>query len=98
MPRYLSLIHFTDQGIRDIRDSTHRAEEFKRAVERSGGKTVDVYWAIGQYDGAVIFEAPSESAAMALLLNLGRQGFVRTQTLRVLSEAEFQATLAATGS
>jgi uncharacterized protein with GYD domain len=96
MPRYLSLIQFTDQGIRDIRNSTHRADEFKALVEKSGGKIVDVYWSIGQYDGAVIFEAPSESTATALLLNLGRQGFVRTQTLRVLGEAEFKATLAAT--
>ena len=97
MPRYLSLIHFTDQGIRDVCDSIHRAEEFKRSAEQGGGKVIDVYWAIGLYDGVVIFEAPSESAATALLLNLGRHGYVRTQTLRVLNEAEFRTTLASTG-
>jgi uncharacterized protein with GYD domain len=94
MPRYLSLIQFTDQGIREISDSVRRAGEFKRSVERAGGKVIDLYWAVGHCDGVVTFDAPDESVAMALLLGLGHNGYVRTQTLRVLNEAEFQAALA----
>jgi uncharacterized protein with GYD domain len=98
MPRYLSLINFTDHGIRDIRDSMHRAEGFRKSVENAGGSILNLYWAIGQYDGAVLFEAPSETIATALLLNLAHNGFVRTQTLQIFDEKEFQTVLSTIAS
>ncbi len=89
MPRYLSLVNFTDAGIRQIKDSVKRAKFFSRAVEKAGGKIIGMYWAIGEFDGAVIFEAPDEPAATALLLKLGSAGFVRTRSLRVMEAEEF---------
>ena len=93
MPRYLSLVNFTDQGIRDIKDSIHRATEFRSAVEAAGGNVVQLYWAVGEADGAVIFEAPDETTATALLLRLARGGYVRTRTLRIYDAAEFENVL-----
>ena len=89
MPRYLSLINFTDEGIRKVKDSAKRADAFRVNVEKAGGKVHGMYWAVGEFDGAVIFEAPDESTATALLLRLGSAGFVRTRTLRVNDAKEF---------
>ena len=51
MPRYLSLINFTDQGIRAVDESINRAEHFKASVAEAGGKVEAIYWAVGNADG-----------------------------------------------
>lgn len=90
MVRQLALISFTDEGVRQAQQSADRAKSFRTEVESAGGKVVGLYWGVGAYDGAVIFEAPDEATAAALLLNLGRHGSVRTQTLRLFDADEFQ--------
>ncbi len=94
MPSYLSLINFTDQGIRDVKDSMHRAGEFRSTVEAAGGTVHNIYWALGEADGAVIFDAPDEDTAAALLLHLVRDGYVRTRTLQIYDSKEFEKILA----
>lgn len=96
MIRYLSLLNFTDQGIRDIDDSVKRAETFRQAVEAAGGKLVSQYWSTGDADGCIVFEAPNEKAGASLLLSLAKKGNVRTRTIRVFDLQEFQDVLNAT--
>ena len=91
MTRYLSLISFTDQGITNVEKSVQRADSFCEAVKAAGGQVIKQYWAIGEYDGAVIFEAPDDTTAAALLLKLGHDGNVRTKTLQVYEQAEFES-------
>jgi uncharacterized protein with GYD domain len=91
MPRYLSLIQFTEQGIKAIDKSTQRAERFRSAVSAAGGNVEAAYWALGEFDGAVVFQAPDEKTAARLLLELGQQGNVRTRTVQVFDAAEFAA-------
>jgi uncharacterized protein with GYD domain len=38
MATYVSLIHLTDQGIRNIKDTTKRAKAFVAAAETAGVK------------------------------------------------------------
>ena len=94
MTRYLSLINYTDQGVQDVKGSITRADHFKSLVEASGGRVAAIYWAVGDADGAVIFEVPDEQTGAAVLLKLADQGFVRTKTLRIYDEAEFASILA----
>ena len=91
MVRYLSLISFTDQGIRDVAKSLQRAGEFRSAVESKGGKVLSQYWALGQVDGCVVFESPDDETAASLLLKLGQEDNVRTSTMRVFDAEEFTA-------
>lgn len=89
MVRYLSLISFTDQGIRAVGESIQRAEQFQERVAAAGGKVLHQFWSLGEFDGCVIFEAPDDDTAAALLLALGRDDNVRTRTLQVFDQAEF---------
>lgn len=89
MVRYLSTLNFTVQGIRDIQHSAGRADEFRAAVEKVGGKVLFQYWSIGDADGCVVFEAPTEHIATQLLIRLEQKGNVRTKTMRVFDAAEF---------
>ena len=84
---YIILIRFTDQGIRNIKDTTRRAETAKSEAERIGGKFT-VYWTFGKYDGIGILEAPNDDAAMEFELKVGSLGNVRTSTLRAFTEEE----------
>ena len=37
MPSYLSLVNWTDQGIRNVKDAPTRVDHFKQAVQAAGG-------------------------------------------------------------
>lgn len=93
MIRYLTLINYTDQGVRNIGDTLQRAEAFAQSVQAAGGKLISQYWTAGDVDGCVVFEAPDEAAGAALLVKLAKAGNVRTRTLRAFDAQEFQQIL-----
>lgn len=90
MSAYVTLFNWTDQGIRNARDTTMRAVAAREAWEASGGRFIGIWWTLGQYDGVLIHEAPDDETANRLLLTLGMMGNVRTMTLRAFSEEEME--------
>ena len=84
---YIILARLTDQGIRNIKDTTRRADAAKSEAERIGGKFT-IYWTFGKYDAIGILEAPDDEAAMQFGLKVGSLGNVRTTTLRAFTEEE----------
>ena len=85
--QYIMLIRWTDQGIRNFKDTTRRADAAKREAERIGSKFT-IYWTFGEYDAVCILEAPNDEAAMEFGLKVGSLGNVRTTTLRAFTEEE----------
>jgi uncharacterized protein with GYD domain len=88
MATYILLGHFTEQGIRNVKDTTKRAETVKELGKKAGVTIKELYWTLGQYDVVAIFDAPDEAAATTLGLSIGVAGNVRTQTLRAFTAAE----------
>jgi uncharacterized protein with GYD domain len=84
---YIMLMRFTDQGIRNAKDTTRRADAVRSEAERIGGN-ITVYWTFGKYDGVGILEAPNDEAAMEFGLRVGSLGNVRTTTLKAFTEEE----------
>ena len=84
------LAKFTDQGIRNAKESPKRAEAFKRMANTFGVTVKDIFWTQGRYDIVTIVEAPDEASAMSLSLSLGALGNVRTESLRAFSAAEME--------
>ena len=89
MPKYINLISWTDQGIRNIKDAPQRIEAFKRAVEAGGGKVNGFYVTMGEYDIVTIVDFPSDEAVASVLLSTGIKGNVRTKTMRAFDESQF---------
>ncbi len=89
MATFISLINFTDQGIRNVKDSPDRYEAFKALAEKMGGTVKGVYYTMGHYDMVVIVEG-SDEAAMTTMLKVGSLGNVRTETLRGFSLEEMR--------
>ena len=90
MVTFIALLDFTEQGIRGIKDSPHRADQFNEMAEKAGAKVVAQYWTIGSHDGVLIVEAPDDEVAASILLALGAAGNVRTTTLRAFEWADAQ--------
>ncbi len=88
MVTYVVLTKFTDQGIRNAKDSPKRAAAFKEMAKTFGVTVKELVWTQGRYDVVSFIEAPDESAAMSLSLSLGALGNVRSETLRAYSAAE----------
>lgn len=93
MATYIILGNFTELGIKNVKGSPERAKAFESAASQKGVKVKSVYWTIGQYDIAAIAEAPNDETITAALLALGRQGNVRTQTLRAFDASEMSRIL-----
>jgi uncharacterized protein with GYD domain len=96
MPTYILLGTFTDQGIRNIKDTTKRADAVRAMGKKAGVKVTELFWTLGQYDVAAILDAPDEASATSLALNIGSQGNVRTQLMRAFNEDEVASILKGT--
>jgi uncharacterized protein with GYD domain len=88
MLTYVVLATFTDQGIKNIKESTKRADAAKETADRFGVKMKDIYWTQGQYDLVTLCEAESESSIAAFGLAVSSAGNVRFQTLRAFNRDE----------
>ena len=88
----ISLVNFTEQGIKSIKDSPKRAQGFRDLAKKHGVSVRDIYWTAGQYDMVVITEGTEEALA-TVLLSVAKLGNVRSQTLRAMDQETFQRVL-----
>ena len=97
MAIFVSLINWTEQGIKNFRDTPKRAAAFEELVKKRGGRVVGLYWTLGDYDIVAITEAPDAETYTAIALELGALGNLRTQTLRGFSVEEIERIIEKTG-
>ncbi|GLS23542.1 hypothetical protein GCM10007874_65630 [Labrys miyagiensis] len=81
MAYFVTLVHFTDQGARAVKDTVKRAEAFRAMAEKSGVKIHTLLWTLGQYDLVIVAEAGDNPAVVALNLSVAALGNIRSQTL-----------------
>jgi uncharacterized protein with GYD domain len=87
MATFISLVSFTDQGIRNVKESPKRAEAFKAMAKKLGVTVKEIYWTLGHYDVVIVLEG-DDQAVKSALLKAGSLGNVRSETLRAFSAAE----------
>jgi uncharacterized protein with GYD domain len=88
MVTYIVLLNFTEQGIRNVKQTVERAKAFEGLVKKHGGTTRSIYWTQGNYDVVATIEAPDEERGLAILFTLGSLGNMRSQTLRAYTAQE----------
>ncbi len=93
MPHYISLVNWTDQGIKNVKESPKRADAVQSLANRLGAK-MQLFYTMGDYDVVALTEADNDETAMQLLLEIGRLGNVRTKTLKAWTTAEATKVLA----
>ncbi len=89
MPTYISLMSYTNEGIKQFKDVPNRLEAARQTVKAAGGELKDVYLTMGGYDLVAVSEFPSDEVAATFALSLAAQGRIRTTTLKAFTEPEF---------
>jgi len=90
MPTYVTLANFTDQGIRNVKESPDRLNAFRAMAEKAGVSIKSVHYTVGAYDIVTVVEG-SDEAITSVLLKLGSLGNIRTQTLRAFTPDEMRS-------
>lgn len=91
MARFISLLRFTDRGVRTTSRSTGRAQAFTRAATKAGVTVEGQYWSTGNFDGVLILSAKEPAAVLQVLARLEAMGNVRAVTYPLFSDREFDA-------
>ena len=94
MARYISLMKFADQGIRNVRDTIKRGDAAMAEAEKLGMKIIEEYWTMGAYDGVVLFDAPDNETMTAFACKVSSLGNVKTETMRAFGKEEMEKILA----
>ena len=94
MPTYVSLVNWTEQCIKNYVDSLELSKAFAGLVERSGGKVRELLWTVGSYDLLAVSEFPDDDSGVAVLLQVGAGGDVRTTTMRAFNSEKMSGIIA----
>ena len=94
MTTYVLLANWTEQGIRDIKDSPQRLDSAKKMLQDMGGSVKSFFLTMGDYDIVAIYEAPDDAIAARFSIQLGQLGDVRTRTLKAFPEAAYREIVA----
>ena len=95
MPTYISLLSYTQEGIKNVKDSPARLDAARKVFQSMGAELKTWYLTLGKYDAVVITEGPDDETAAKLLLMIGAQGNIRTETFRAFTEDEYRKIVAA---
>ena len=88
MPTYVSLVNFTDQGIKAIKQTVERADDARKLADSMGGNMEHIFWTVGPYDLVVVSDFVDDETNAAWLLKLGSLGNIRTTTMHGFNEGE----------
>ena len=87
-------MRFTQDGIKDIKESPARLDAGKQLAQSLGGTIKEFYLTTGQYDAVAISEAPNDEVAAKVAILIGATGAIRTETLRAFTEDEYRKIIA----
>ncbi len=94
MATYITLVNWTDQGIKNIKEAPDRVDAVRALAKKLGCEMRDFYMTVGAYDIVATMEAPDDETMAKLALTIGSAGNVRTTTLKAFSEDSFRKIIA----
>ena len=95
MSAYILLCNFTEQGVRNIKDVPNRRAAARELGKRLGVEIRSSHLALGAYDLIINAEAASDEAMATFILSLSSRGNLRTTTVKVFPEADYDKVIAA---
>jgi uncharacterized protein with GYD domain len=92
--KYISLINWTDQGVKAAKDSPARLDKARDMGHSLGVKIEQAFLTMGEADMVCIVDAPSDEAYAAFQIKLAGGGAVRTRTIKAFAEPEYRKIMA----
>jgi uncharacterized protein with GYD domain len=90
MVTYLMLLNWTDQGIKNVKESPNRLDGVKKLAKDMGGEVKGFYMTLGVHDLVLIVDLPTDDKLASFGLKLGALGNVRSTTLKAYSEDDYR--------
>jgi uncharacterized protein with GYD domain len=90
MAVYVTLYRYTDEGIKGVKGAAEIAGSWQAEAQRRGITVHALYWLQGQYDAVTIVEADDPDKVNGLILAIGAQGALRTETMSAMSLDDIQ--------
>jgi uncharacterized protein with GYD domain len=97
MPKYVVLSNWTEQGVKNVKDTVNRYQASKQLVESKGGAFDANFWTEGPYDFVSVIDVPDEETGAALALQLAASGNIRSISMRAFGEDEMKGIIAKMG-
>lgn len=90
MPKYMVEANYTLEGVRGLiqEGGSKRRDAAKAAIKSVGGKVEAFYFAFGNPDAIVIFDAPDNVSAAAASAAINSSGAVQVRTVVLLTPEE----------
>jgi len=95
MPTFITLLNYTQQGMKNIKDGPTRLDKAKDVYKAMGAEIKGFYLTMGRYDAVVVIEAPDDETIAKVTLAIGLQGNISTETLRAFPENEYRQIISA---
>jgi uncharacterized protein with GYD domain len=86
MAKYIALVNWTDQGVKNIKDSPGRLDAARGLAKKLGCEMREFYMTIGACDMVAMMDAPDDETMAKFALTLASGGNVRTTTLKAFPE------------
>ena len=80
--------------MKGIKNAASVAEGWQQEAARRGIKVQALYWLQGGHDAVTILESDDDAAVNGLMLSIGAQGVLRTETMRAISLEDLRRALA----
>src|SRR5437773_10425559 len=97
MWRHVLLYTRAQQRVRNVKDTTKRAQKCPAQAEKFKVKVRETLWTMGPYDALALVDAPDDAAASRLAVWMGSQGNVRSLTMRCYTAAEMEKVVEGVG-
>lgn len=97
MPTYIMLSHWTDQGIRQVKDSPDRLDAARQLCRQHGAEMTEFYMTLGAYDMVAVIDAPNDEEYAKLAVSIAKGGNIRTTTLKAFDEDQYRKIIGSIG-
>ena len=94
MPTYVSLVKFTQHGLMTMKDKgVERAEAVQKNAKAHGGKLLQAYYCLGEYDVVAVWEFPDNRSAMKAAVLNASLGHIQLTTMPAVTRDEWKKLL-----
>ena len=95
MAKYVLLVNWTEQGVRNIKESAKRLDAGKALAKEHGCVMDSFFLTMGTFDMVSVIEAPDDESYARYVLTLCSEGNLRTITLKAFPEETYRTIIAA---
>ncbi len=89
MNKYVGLLRVTEEGHEHMKESKEVLFKASKIIEAVGGKLLNIWAVMGEYDFVAFVEYPSDLAAFEAVTKMAELGYFTTETMPAMEMDKF---------